>query len=183
MCQSSRIGRAGSGGFERQVAGEIAIVACGNPNRGDDGAGQEVLRLLRSDAALAFPHGAARLLDAGTDGMAVMFAAKGCSTLIIVDACRSGSESGAVFEVPGSELEQPPRSSFNLHDFRWDHALFAGRQMFREDFPSDVSVFLIEAENLDFGISLSEPVLAGARKVAERISIIVTAASQREGSA
>jgi hydrogenase maturation protease len=155
------------------MASGIAIIACGNPNRRDDGAGAEVLRLLRSDEPLSPPHAAVRLLDAGTDGMAVMFAAKGCDLLIIVDACRSGSESGAVFEVPGGELEQPPRSSFNLHDFRWDHALFAGRQMFAADFPSDVRVFLIEAENLDLGIGLSEKVSGAARKVADRIRDIV----------
>jgi hydrogenase maturation protease len=155
------------------MAGGIAIVACGNPNRRDDGAGPEVLRLLRSDETPACAG--VRLLDAGTDGMAVMFAAKGCGTLIIVDACRSGSESGAVFEVPGAELEQPPRSSFNLHDFRWDHALFAGRQIFREDFPSDVRVFLIEAEDLELGIGLSEKVSAATRVVAGRIQEMLAA--------
>ncbi len=164
------------------MAGEIAIVACGNPNRRDDGAGLEVLRLLRSDETLGFPRDEVRLLDAGTDGMAVMFAAKGCDMLIIVDACRSGSESGAVFEVPGGELEQPPRSSFNLHDFRWDHALFAGRKIFREDFPSDVTVFLIEAETVALGIGLSEKVSGATRKVAERIRDIVVAMPPAHGS-
>ena len=158
------------------MACEIAIVACGNPNRRDDGAGLEVLGLLRADEALAAVRDTVRLLDAGTDGMAVMFAAKGCDMLIIVDACRSGSQSGAIFEVPGSELEQPPRSSITLHDFRWDHALFAGRRMFGGAFPLDVKVFLIEAENLDFGIGLSENVAKAARKVAGRIREIVAAA-------
>jgi hydrogenase maturation protease len=45
------------------------------------------------------------LLDAGTDGMAVVFAARGCRTLIIIDAYLSGSDPGAIFEVPGTELE------------------------------------------------------------------------------
>ncbi len=166
------------------MAGGLAIIACGNPNRRDDGAASEVLRLLRPDGALALPQDPAmRLLDAGTDGMAVMFAAKGCDRLIIVDACRSGSEGGAIFEVPGGELEQPPRSGFNLHDFRWDHALFAGRQMFREHFPSDVTVFLIEAESLDLGIGLTEKVAGAARKVAERIRALVAEAPPADGSA
>jgi hydrogenase maturation protease len=165
------------------MAGEIAIVACGNPNRRDDGAGLEVLRLLRSDETLAIRDGVARLLDAGTDGMAVMFAAKGCRMLIIVDASRTGSEGGAVFEVPGAELEQPPRSSFTLHDFRWDHALYAGRQMFREDFPSEVKVFLIEAESVDLGIGLSANVSGAARKVAERIRDIAASVRPAHGRA
>lgn len=152
-------------------AGGIAVIACGNGNRRDDGAGAEVLRLLKASPE-PLPD-SVRLLDAGTDGMAVMFAARGCQSLIVVDACRSGSESGAVFEVPGSELEQPPRASFNLHDFRWDHALYAGRSIFREAFPSDVTVFLIEAEALDLGIGLTDKVSAAAHTVAARIRRLI----------
>ncbi len=145
-----------------------AIIGCGNPNRRDDGAGQEVLRLLAPQIAGGSDR--IRLLDAGTDGMAVMFAAKGCESLIIVDACRSGAAAGAIFEVPGAELEQPrPAGSFTLHDFRWDHALHAGRQIFREAFPADVTVYLIEAETVDLGIGLSDEVAAAAAQVAGKI--------------
>ena len=149
----------------------LAIIGCGNPNRCDDGAGQEVLRLLRG--TLDEHRGRLSLLDAGTDGMGVMFAARGCRSLIVVDACRSGSEAGAIFEVPGSELAQPPKDSFSLHDFRWDHALFAGRRMFGEEFPADVTVFLIEAERVDFGIGLSPAVAAAVERVAAKIRELV----------
>ncbi len=107
----------------------------------------------------------ARIFDAGTGGMEVMFQARGAKRLIIIDACRSNSEPGAVFEVPGAELEGSPQASFNLHDFRWDHALYAGRRIFKEDFPSDVTVILIEAENLDMGTELSPAVAKAAEKV------------------
>lgn len=156
------------------MSAQIAVIGCGNPNRGDDGAGPEVIRLLMERTAAARPAGL-RLLDAGTDGMGVMFAARGCKVLIIVDACKSGSEPGAVFEVPGAELEAPPKESFNLHDFRWDHALFAGRRIYGDDFPSDVTVFLIEAERLAFGVGLSPAVDAAVRTVAGRIREIVDA--------
>jgi hydrogenase maturation protease len=155
------------------MADGIAIIACGNTHRRDDGVGAEVLRLLRAEDS--FSAADIRLLDAGTDGMAVMFAAKGCGALIIIDACRSGSEAGAIFEAPGGELEQPPCDSYTLHDFRWDHALFAGRKIFREHFPADVTVFLVEAGRLDFGIGLSEPVTIAAGKVASRIRDMIAA--------
>ena len=102
-----------------------------------------------------------QLLDAGTDGMAVMFAARGCRSLIVVDACRSGSEPGAIFEVPGAELEQRYQPTLNLHDFRWDHALHAGRAIFGEEFPDDVVVLLIEAETRRVR---HRPVAAGRRR-------------------
>ncbi len=150
----------------------IAVIACGNPNRSDDGAGLEVLRALRG-SALAAQAPEVQLLDAGTDGMAVMFAAKGCNALIVVDACRSGSEPGAIFEVPGSELQQSYEPTLNLHDFRWDHALHVGRVIFKEQFPDDVVVLLIEAESVNFGLDLSPRVSAAVGKVAKRIEALV----------
>jgi hydrogenase maturation protease len=146
----------------------IAIIGCGNPNRCDDGAGIEVVRLLRD--MLGVPGDRVRLLDAGTDGMSVMFAARGCGALIIVDACLAGAEAGAIFEVPGAELAAPPKDSFTLHDFRWDHALHAGRRIFAADFPAEVSVFLIQAARVDLGIGLSPAVKDAAGRVAAIIA-------------
>ena len=100
-------------------------------------------------------------------------AARGCRTLIIVDACRSGSEPGATFEVPGAEFEQRYAPSLNLHDFRWDHALFAGRRIFREEFPADVTVMLIEAQTIELGIGLSPAVSAGVAKTVDRIDGLI----------
>jgi hydrogenase maturation protease len=146
----------------------IAVIGCGNPTRGDDGVGGEVLRLIASRGV-----GDAKLLDAGTDGAAVMFAARSCRKLIIVDACRTGAEPGAVFEVPGEELSDADCPPLATHEFRWDHAIAAGRRMFRGDFPDDVTVFLIEAESLEFGIGLTPCVSAAATTVADRIAAIV----------
>ncbi len=146
----------------------LTIIGCGNPNRSDDGAGVAVAHGLTDRLAGALPP-RVRIFDAGTDGMGVMFQARGSDALIIVDASSTGSEPGAVFEVPGAELEGKPPASHTLHDFRWDHALYAGRQIFRDDFPADVSVFLIEAASLDFGLELSPPVAAAVERVIEKI--------------
>ncbi|MBK3666288.1 hydrogenase maturation protease [Bradyrhizobium diazoefficiens] len=158
----------------------ITVVACGNANRSDDGVGLTVLQLLKSRDLARDPL--VRLLDAGTDGMAAMFAARGCRTLIVIDACQSGSEPGAIFEVPGSELTQRYAPSLNLHDFRWDHALYAGKAIFRDAFPDDVVVFLIEAQCLDLGLAISEPVTAAASKVADRIEELVLARLSKASS-
>jgi len=155
----------------------IVVVGCGNPTRCDDGVGPEIVRRLRARAAEGcdpyLRSADLRLIDAGTDGMAAMFAARGCHSLIIVDACRTGAPPGAVFEVPGTELEQGYTPAFNLHDFRWDHALHAGHQIFREAFPSDVVVLLIEAESVVFGDDLSVPVTRAATIVVDRITELV----------
>ena len=152
----------------------ICVIGCGNPNRLDDGVGPDVVRALM---ARDLPHTPAelRLIDAGTDGMAAMFAARGCTSLFIVDACRSGSAPGAIFEVPGAELEQSYKPVLNLHDFRWDHALYAGRKIFRDQFPTDVTVLLIEAQSVEPGLGLSPRVACAAAKVVERLEALIRA--------
>ena len=152
---------------------KIAVIGCGNPNRSDDGVGCEIVHELRSRAM--FDASQVHLLDAGTDGMSVMFAARGCRSLIVIDACRTGAPSGAIFDVPGAELEAQHQPALTLHDFRWDHALFAGRRMFGESFPARVTVFLIEAATLDLGIGLSPCVAEAAKNVASRVDALVKA--------
>ena len=146
-----------------------AVIACGNPTRTDDGVGAEVLRRLSASDLGADPT-RVKLLDAGTDGVGVMFAARGCRQLIVVDACASGSDPGAVFEIPGSELVARPARTLATHDFGWEDAIAAGRRIFGTEFPAEVCVLLIEAQSLDFGIGLTPAVRAAAAKVADRIA-------------
>ena len=114
----------------------LTIIGCGNTNRSDDGVGvyvaQQLLRWLQTN-----PQSAVRVFDAGTGGMEVMFQARGATRLIIIDASQSGSVPGAIYQVPGEELIGDREPSYSLPDFRWDHALYAGRRIFREDFPQD----------------------------------------------
>ena len=71
----------------------IAVIACGNRNRTDDGVGVAVVRRVT-------PRPGVKFFDGATDGMAVMSAARGCTTLVVVDACTTGAEPGTIFEVP-----------------------------------------------------------------------------------
>lgn len=146
----------------------LTIIGCGNLNRCDDGVGVLVARQLIQKFP-NFDNMNVQIFDAGTDGMSVMFQARGSEALIIIDASQTGSEAGAVFEVPGSEMEGKPPDSYNLHDFRWDHALYAGRQIFKDDFPSDVQVFLIEAKFLGLGLNISKEALHAAEIVVDKI--------------
>ncbi len=154
----------------------VAVIGCGNPNRSDDGLGPRVIDLLRSRS---LPANVA-LFDAGTDGMAVMYRARGVSSLIVVDARAPESAPGSVYEVPGDVLEAVPPQSYNMHDFRWDHALYAGRRIYGDAFPSDVTVLLVEAESLDLGLGLSPRVESAAVRVADRIAGMVSGGGARE---
>lgn len=150
----------------------LSIIGCGNLTRSDDGVGVVVTRRLM-ESALVRGRTDVNIFDAGTGGMEVMFRARGARKLVLVDASRSGSEPGAIFQIPGNELERGYEPAYSLHDFRWDHALYAGRKIFGAGFPSDVTVFLIEAGHLGYGLELSEPVRRAADRVIADIESII----------
>ena len=150
----------------------LTIIGCGNLNRSDDGVGVLVAqRLIEWVNARGISD--VSVFDAGTAGMDVMFRARGAKRLILIDASKSGAEPGAVFQVPGAELEQGHDPTYSLHDFRWDHALYAGRRIFGAEFPTDVTVFLIEAAELGLGLELSAPVRHAADIVVADIQAII----------
>jgi len=149
---------------EQGTAALLVVIGCGNLNRSDDAVGVRVIEQLRLDFAVTPPAGV-KLFDAGTAGIEVMFQARGANALIIVDACSSGSEPGAVFRLPGSEIDTAHQPGYTLHDFRWDHAVHAGRRIFGASFPSDLTVYLVEAGSLELGTELTEPVQRALAKV------------------
>lgn len=150
----------------------LAIIGCGNLNRNDDGVGVIIAQRLQQ-YLIVQPHPNVRVFDCGTSGMEVMFQARGSTQLIMLDASSTGSQPGAIFKVPGSELEALPEPSYNLHDFRWDNALAAGRKIFQNDFPTVITVYLIEAANLDFGWELSPAVEHAADFVFEELITVI----------
>ncbi len=162
----------------------LAVIGCGNTNREDDGVGVVVAQRL-ADRLRQHPVPGVRAFDCGTGGMDVMFAARGAESLVLIDACRSGAEPGAIFDVPGELLESLPEPSFSLHDFRWQHALAAGKKIFRDDFPGEVRVRLVEVERTGFGLELSSPVRAAAERLHDELLALVAArtAPQRRAAA
>jgi hydrogenase maturation protease len=139
----------------------LTIIGCGNLNRSDDGVGVVVVQRL-AERLRRHPVPGVQAFDCGTGGVDVMFRAKGSDALLVIDAARSGSEPGAIYDVPGEALAQDHEPSYSLHDFRWDHALAAGRKIFKENFPSQVRVWLVEASSIDYGLELSAPVARAA---------------------
>lgn len=141
---------------------EVLVVGCGNLLRGDDGVGPILVRHLWERGV---PDGA-RLVDGGTAGMDVAFQMRGAERVVIIDASATGAAPGTLYRVPGAELENvPPLSGLHTHSFRWDHAIAFARWALAEACPDDITVFLIEAESVEMGAELSEPVVAGMEQV------------------
>jgi hydrogenase maturation protease len=145
---------------------ELAVVGCGNLLRADDGVGPVLVRRLWEGGV---PPGV-RLVDGGTAGMDVAFQMRGAKRVIVVDASNTGTTAGTVFKVPGLEVEDmPPLSGLHTHSFRWDHALAFARWLLADDYPSDVTVYLIEGADFTPGGELSGLVRDGMNQVIDLI--------------
>jgi hydrogenase maturation protease len=68
--------------------------------------------------------------------------------------------------VPGSEVEQlPALAGLHSHQFRWDHSLAFAHWLLKDRYPTDITVFLIEAESCHPGAELTPKVAAAMEKV------------------
>jgi hydrogenase maturation protease len=142
------------------------IIGCGNLLRGDDAVGPILIRRIWEKG---LPDHV-RCADGGTGGMDVAFQMRGVEHVILVDACRSESPPGAIFEVPGTEVEKlPPLDGINLHAFRWDHAIAFGRWLLKEEYPEKVTVYLVEGAEFEIGQPLSASVDAAVDRLVTRI--------------
>ena len=131
------------------------LIGCGNILRGDDAAGPVLVRRLWQRG---LPPGV-RCADGGTGGMDVAFQMRGVPQVVLVDACRSGHRPGSLFRLPGQAVEQlPPPQGIHLHAFRWDHALAFARWLLKDEYPREVTVYLIEGASFQPGEPLSPEV-------------------------
>ncbi|MDY7104407.1 MAG: hydrogenase maturation protease [Actinomycetota bacterium] len=144
------------------ATGKTVVIGCGNLLRGDDAVGPILVRHL-------WERGVGDdvvLVDGGTAGMDVAFKMRGARRVVIVDASSTGSEPGTVFEVPASELADVAEvEKYHSHAFRWDHALAFAHWLLGDDYPSDITVFLVEAADVSFGAELTPAVAASMERV------------------
>ncbi len=142
--------------------GQTVVVGCGNLLRGDDAVGPILVRHLWEDGV---PE-TVTLVDGGTAGMDVAFKMRGAERVVIVDAAATGAEPGTIYRVPGEELEDlPALDGLHTHQFRWDHALSFGRWLLADEYPDDITVFLVEAESTEPGAPLTPKVEIAMRDV------------------
>lgn len=148
---------------------KTAILGFGNPVRSDDAIGVEVIKSLEKHLT---NDEDVTLFDMGTSAFEVLFKLKGHDKIIMVDAViNSGHEVGSVFKVPAMELASEPEEDpmVFLHSMKWDQALSYARKIMREEFPTDIEVYLIAVEDTRLEIQLSDSVKEAGEKVVQKI--------------
>jgi hydrogenase maturation protease len=143
-------------------SGQTVVIGCGNLLRGDDAVGPTLVRHLWEQG---IPD-EVTLVDGGTAGMDVAFKMRGAREVVLIDAAATGADPGTIYKVPGEEVEQlPPLEGLHSHQFRWDHALAFAHWLLGDQYPDDITVYLIEAESTEPGAELTPAVEAAMHQV------------------
>ncbi len=131
------------------------VLALGNPQRGDDGAGPAVLERLASQP---IPDGV-ELLDGGLAGLETVLHLQHRRRAIILDAADFGAAPGAWRRVSLETLKlAPPHDAPGLHSAGLREALQLSEAL--GILPAEVVLFLIQPRQTGWDAGLSEDVHA-----------------------
>jgi hydrogenase maturation protease len=139
---------------------EVVVIGVGNPERGDDAVGPEVVAHLEGFV----PPGVRLATTSGSDPATVMGLWEGADRVILVDAMVSGAAAGTVerFDAAAGPLPHNVRL-VSTHALGAGMAMEMARALGR--LPERMSVYGIEGCCFDVGADLS-PRVAGAVPVA-----------------
>ena len=141
----------------------------GNPVRSDDGIGCYVIEQLQKKG---LESDDLSLFDMGTGAFEVLFKLIGHERIIIVDAViNTGEPVGTLYKVPAQEIESSiiDDPMVFLHSIKWDQALSYAKKIMRENYPENITVYLISVDNTRLEIEISDEVKHAGDKVVELI--------------
>lgn len=157
-------------GNQTATHGSTLVIGCGNPLRGDDGVGPEIVRRL---ARCMLPEDV-RCVDAGTSGIDAVLAMRGADRVVVVDASCSGLAAGTIREIEIGPSWAAPAAGLAVHSIRWDHAVALGQSLLGEAFPRRVTAVLVEGRRFGAGDDLSPEVVEAIAAVVERLAARVS---------
>jgi hydrogenase maturation protease len=139
------------------------VLGIGNPDRGDDGVGPEIARLLRRILPREID-----VIEHSGEATDLLVRMEGALVAFLVDACVSESSPGTVwrFDAGAAPL---PQGAFGVstHGFGLAEAIELARALDR--LPSRCIVYAIEGGSFEFGAPLSPQVVGAVADVARRL--------------
>lgn len=150
-----------------------AIMGFGNPCRSDDAVGIYVIEALQKRLT---SRDDVSVFDMGTGAFEVLYKLRGHSRIIIVDAVVNSDEAaGTLFAVPAEDVRRAPIDDpmVFLHSIKWDQALSYAKKILLDEYPEDITVYLIAIDDTRLEMQISEPVKqAGNRLIETLINLI-----------
>jgi len=134
--------------------GEASVIGIGNPDRGDDGVGRHVARLLNGT-------------EHDGEATALLTALQGADRVWLIDAAQSGAPPGTVHRIDCATDTVATRAPASSHGFGVAEAIALARAL--DALPRCCILYAIEAADFTPGAALSPSVTRAAHEVAERI--------------
>ncbi|MBX3256258.1 MAG: hydrogenase maturation protease [Chitinophagaceae bacterium] len=148
---------------------KIAIMGFGNPCRSDDAVGIYVIEELKKSFGAQEDIS---FFDMGTGAFEVLYKLKGHHKIILADAViNTGEPPGTIFRLPAEEVMKAPQDDpmVFLHSLKWDQALSYAKKILREEYPDDITVYLVAVDDTSLEIQLGEAVKNAGNKVVNHI--------------
>lgn len=143
---------------------DAVVIGVGNPDRGDDGAGAEVIARLEG----AVPAAVRLVRLSGADPAQIMEAWVGAARVFVVDAMVSGAPAGTVRRFDACAGPLPAEVQLvSTHALGAGAAIEMARALGR--LPVTLTVYGVEGATFTVGTGLSCAVAGGAAEVATRI--------------
>ncbi|HUK46903.1 MAG TPA: hydrogenase maturation protease [Terriglobales bacterium] len=137
----------------------MRIIACGNRNRSDDGAGLLVAERLRS-------FGIQVEVQSG-EALDLIEAWRGADEVIVIDTVVTGARPGTLHIWDGAELQLPACSQPSSHGLGVAEAISLSRTL--NYVPKRLQIFGIEGRNFNFGSTVSPQLLTTVEKLVDTI--------------
>lgn len=137
----------------------MLIIGCGNPDRGDDGAGVMVGERLRE-------LGLNTKICTG-ESLALIEAWSRAEDVVVVDTVVTGAPVGTVWEWNARSVEIQRNVSTSSHGFGVGEAIELGRILDR--LPKRLRVVGIEGRKFDIGTAVSPEVMCAVEQAVQRI--------------
>ena len=134
------------------------VIGVGNPNRGDDGVGRAVARILR-------PH--MPVIEHDGEATALVDMLRSARRTWLIDAAQSDSPPGTIHRIDCTKDIPLLRSTVSSHGFGLAEAIGLARAL--GTMPPHCMIYAIEGTCFTLGTPMSPPVTGAAREVARRI--------------
>ena len=172
MKSAERTGRSGAPlCATREETAPVLLLGLGNPLMSDDGAGQEILAQLESEATAWGSR--VEFMDGGSQGLALLGKFDGRKAVVFLDAIRLGDKAGAVHVLDGAELVSLGGGHATTAHEGSAPQILAALQLLGE-VPRQVTMVGIEPAEIKTGIGLSAAVEANVGVAASFARMAIT---------
>lgn len=133
----------------------LKIIGIGQPLRGDDSAGLEIVRRWQDQHLADYHPEQVRVNLAESPGLNLLSLLGECSIAVLVDAVQSGAPPGTLHQIHEDQLAAFLEGTGSAHGWGAAETLRLGRMIGSQDLPDQIFILGIEIKQVDPGQAIS----------------------------